>query len=343
MSGPDRFSCSRVMISTAATPGAIAILELSGDVVGVLAKLTGIPEWPLGRARLSRFGEIDDGLAVRLSEDRAQLMPHGGLRVVQRLIAWLIDHGVELASPDDLDPECVYPEAADRYEALALAAVAGAASPAAVDLLLDQPRRWRASPVLGDEDRARSKRLNRLMKPPVVVVAGPANVGKSTLSNALLGRSLSITADQPGTTRDYTSGRIDLGGLVVDWHDTPGLRRTHDSIEAKALDLARRLLEHADLVIAMTDLEQAWPVLRRDADLRVINKVDLLGSAQTRPRPPVDGHRADNEPIRTSALTGTGLSELVTAVRDRLVPPADRLHPGPWLFDPRLTQSVAAR
>ena len=106
MSGPDRFSCSRVMISTAATPGAIAILDLSGEVVGVLAKLTGIPEWPLGRARLSRFGEIDDGLAVRLSEDRAQLMPHGGLRVVQRLIAWLIDHGYPISdsTPPRLSP-----------------------------------------------------------------------------------------------------------------------------------------------------------------------------------------------------------------------------------------------
>lgn len=330
------------MIATAASPGAIAILELSGDVVGVLGRLTGIFEWPLGRARLSRFVEIDDGLAVRLSEDRAQLMPHGGPRVVQRLIAWLIDQGVELASPDDLDPECLYPEAADRYEALALAAVSRAASPAAVDLLLDQPRRWRTSPVLGEEDRARSKRLNRLLRPPVVVVAGPANVGKSTLSNALVGRSLSITADQPGTTRDYTSARIDLGGLVVDWHDTPGLRRTDNSIEAMALDLARRLLERADLIIAMTDVAQAWPVLHRDADLRVINKVDLLGSAQTRPRPPVDGHWADDEPIRTSALMGTGLSDLVSAVRDRLVPPADRLHQGPWLFDPRLMTPESA-
>ena len=44
--------------------------------------------------------------------------------------------------------------------------------------------------------------------------------------------------------------------------------------------------------------------------------------------------------ISISALQQTGLSQLVTTVRDHLVPPADLQHPGPWRFDDRLTQSA---
>ena len=66
---------------------------------------------------------------------------------------------------------------------------------------------------LSEEDLARSRRLNRLIEPPLVVVVGAANVGKSTLGNALVGRSMSIATDLPGSTRDYTSGRVELAGV----------------------------------------------------------------------------------------------------------------------------------
>jgi tRNA U34 5-carboxymethylaminomethyl modifying GTPase MnmE/TrmE len=313
----------QVRPATALRPGAIAILQLIGDVGPVLETLTGVADWPAGRPRLARFGDIDDGIAVRLTDRTAQLMPHGGTRVVQRLLEWLTRRGVVLAATDT-SPKDLFPEAQDRYEALALAAAARAASPLAIELLLDQPRRWGHAVELTGEDRARSRRLDRLVDPPVVALAGAANVGKSTLSNALLGRSMSIAADRPGTTRDYTSGRIELAGLVVDWHDTPGLRGTSDPDEMKAVDLARGLLDRADVVIAMTDAEHAWPTLPKAPQLRVASKADA--------------GRRDDADFSISATTGEGIPEFVAAIRDRLVSPADLEHPGPWLFDPRLTQ-----
>ena len=314
MAGRDPASC-RLTVATAPRPGAIAILQLSGDVGPSLETLTGVGPWPIGRARLVPLGGVDEGIAVRLSDRVAQLMPHGGPRVIQRLVEWLVDHGAELEAPR---PEDLYPEAGDRYEAMALAAVARAASPLAVDLLLDQPRRWREAGTPTPGDRERSRRLDRLIDPPLVVVAGPANVGKSTLSNTLLGRTMSIAADHPGTTRDYTTGRVDLEGLVVDWHDTPGLRETSDPVEHKALELAARLMTRADLLLAMTDAAHDWPVLPRAADLRIAGKADLA----TR----------DDADLCVSAVDGTGIPQLVAAVRTRLVPPADLAHPGPWLF-----------
>src|SRR5204863_1903126 len=107
------------------------------------------------------------------------------------------------------------------------------------------------------------------------------NVGKSTLSNALLGRSMSITLDMPGTTRDYIAGRIDLAGLVVNWHDTPGMHESRDPIERKAIALARKLLDRADLLISMADVQTGWADLPRQPDLQVMNKIDLVSEVRT--------------------------------------------------------------
>lgn len=319
--------------ATANRPGAIAIVQLVGDSRTILQALTGVKQWPLHHVRFVNFAGIDEGLAVRLTEHLTQLMPHGGLRVMQRLTARLIELGAEDVSDlndSTLDPLLLYPEATDRFEALTLLALSHAASPLAIDLLLDQPRRWRESYERTNDfhptanDNARSRRLNRLIHPPVVVLAGKPNVGKSTLSNALLGRAMSIAYDMPGTTRDYTAGRIELAGLVVNWHDTPGIRQTDDPIEAKAVELATRLIDRADLLIAMADPQSPWPQLPREPDLRVMNKIDLPQNEKV-----VDF-------IAISAHTGQGISTLVAAVRDRLVPPADLEHPGVWQFDNRL-------
>ncbi len=118
-----------------------------------------------------------------------------------------------------------------------------------------------------------------------------------------------------GRLRDYTAGRVELAGLVVRWHDTPGLRRTEDPIESRAIDLARRLLDSADLLIAMTDREHDWPELPRVPDLRVAGKCDL-GSCRD----------AD---LAISPVTGVGIAELVRTVRDLLVPPEDLRIPAP--------------
>ncbi len=324
------------VVATALRPGAIAIIQIHGDVEPVLARITGRSDWPPGRARLATLADIDEGIVARIDERTAQIMPHGGVRVVQRLAAWLAERGVVAGSAAGIDPQDAFPEALDRTEALALVALSRAASPLAVDLLLDQRRRWAARPRITGADRARSIRLNRLIDPPLVVVAGSPNVGKSTLSNALVGRSISITADRPGTTRDYTAGRIDLAGLVVDWHDTPGLRGTRDPIEAEAIRLAGGLIERADFIVAMTAPGTDWPALPREPDLRVINKCDL----DPAPRSASGGGGA--ETLCVSALRGDGLAALVATIRDKLVPPGDLAHPGPWLFDERLESDSGA-
>jgi tRNA modification GTPase len=133
---------------------------------------------------------------------------------------------------------------------------------------------------------------------------------------------MSIALDRPGTTRDYTAGLIELAGLVVRWHDTPGLRSARDAIERDSIDIAGRLIERADCLIAMTDAAHDWPRLPRPPDLRLAARADL-------------GARADAD-LALSARSGAGLGDLTAAIRELLVPGDDLGHPGPWRFDRRL-------
>lgn len=316
-------SC-RVALCTPPQPGAVAILQLTGDGIdSVLEWLTGCSDWPIGRLRLSRLAGVDDGVAVKLSAEIAQLMPHGGPRVVQRLLDRLLSFGV--AVDNKPDPQTLYPEARSPIEADMLYAMATAASPAAIDLLARQPELWREY-IRNPESELCD--LNALIHPPTVVVVGPPNVGKSTLTNALFGKSISLVADLPGTTRDWVGGLVNLVTpreklITVRWLDTPGLRQSDDLIEQRAIRIAEQVIASADVLISMRDPETCHPSgLPRSADLELLNKSD-------RSQPSA----SDEMPI--SAKYGKGLDALQHQVIDRLgltTLPEDQR----WAFSPTL-------
>lgn len=284
---------------------------------------------------------MDEGLAVLLNEQNAQLMPHGGPRVVQKLIAHLTD---ALGCDYDAKPDtqAMYPEASSPIEADMLDAIARAVSPAAINLLANQPTLWFGLlQQVGELDQAqrraildRSRILDRLITPPTVVVVGPPNAGKSTLTNALMGKATSIVAGQPGTTRDWVGGLVELNtgvdpqqAIAVRWLDTPGLRDSDDSIEQQSILLAKTQIEQADVVIAMRDRDQDWPVaqsLPRDPDLWVVNKADdatLAGDT--------DGYLKDT-PLHISAVQQINLHALQKSVIARLG--LAELFDEPWAF-----------
>ena len=78
--------------------------------------------------------------------------------------------------------------------------------------------------------------LDHLLHPPRVAIVGAPNVGKSTLANQLFAQERSITADLPGTTRDWVGEIANIDGLAVTLVDTPGVRDTADAIEREAID-----------------------------------------------------------------------------------------------------------
>jgi len=324
-------------IATPQSPGAIAIIDLySNAIESQLTQLTGKKNWPIGFLRVSSLAGVDRGLAVRLNDQHAQLMPHGGLQVLQQITETLQSHDIQPAN--EINPLNEYPEAKNLDEALMLTALANAQSESAIDLLLQQPDRWKKyrespdEPI--DETRKRSIVLNRLLTPPVVILIGPPNTGKSTLTNTLVGRSASITNDEQGTTRDYVGVQLSLDGLSIWWFDTPGRNASHSStektIESQAAALTDRLFESADLILSATDPTQPWPnesSFPHPPDKRILLKSDL--------KPNNTPTEAD---IEVSALENQSLDQLTQKIRNWLIPQETLNHTGPWLFDERLIQ-----
>src|SRR5215475_9280390 len=93
----------------------------------------------------------------------------------------------------------------------------------------------------------------RLREGFTVVIAGPPNVGKSTLMNALARRDVAITSPIPGTTRDLIEVFLDLRGYPVILVDTAGIRESQDPIEQEGVARARRRAETADLTLWLDD------------------------------------------------------------------------------------------
>ena len=141
-----------------------------------------------------------------------------------------------------------------------------------------------------------------------VVLAGPPNVGKSSLLNALARRDVAIVSEEAGTTRDIIEVRLDLEGLPIVITDTAGLRETAGKVEQEGIRRALGRARDADLVLWMVDatnLEAPVPAqleVRAERMLVVVNKFDLLDTKVMQPLP--------EGAIAVSALTGFGLDRL---------------------------------
>jgi len=144
-----------------------------------------------------------------------------------------------------------------------------------------------------------------------LVLAGPPNVGKSSLLNSLLGTDRAIVSSTPGTTRDTVEETILLAGFPVRLIDTAGLRSSSDPVEQEGIQRTRTAMESADLVLALIDRSQkedpcssAWTPLENKV-LRVLTKSDLPAA-----------YVGDGCPV--SSQTGEGLEKLRHQIVQRL-------------------------
>ncbi|NXV73757.1 GTPB3 GTPase, partial [Atlantisia rogersi] len=85
------------------------------------------------------------------------------------------------------------------------------------------------------------------------VIAGPPNVGKSSLLNLLCQRPAAIVSPVAGTTRDVVEVHLNIGGYPLVLSDTAGLRDATDPVEQEGVSRARDRLRQADLVLAVLD------------------------------------------------------------------------------------------
>lgn len=306
----------RYAIETPAAPGGVSVIRLETDDPDGFFGRASIHPVGVGSCSVRAVFGVDQALIARPAECVVLIMPHGGAMIVRSIAGSLDTLGAERVTGGE-GGRGAWPEAEDPIEASMLATLARAASPLAVDLLLDQPRRWRSWKP-GDPI-ADGSVLRRLVEPAVVVAVGGANIGKSSLLNALAGASVALAFDRAGTTRDSVGVLLHLGGLVVRWVDTPGLTDAHD----RGWGVVQEAMTGADLVLRCADAVGDGPVMPGGDGpcpfLTVATRAD-----RGRPRFATDAV--------TSTVTGKGLEGLVAGVREVLVPRAVLDDPAPWRF-----------
>lgn len=116
-----------------------------------------------------------------------------------------------------------------------------------------------------------------------VSIIGRPNVGKSSILNRLLEEDKAIVTDIEGTTRDIVEGTINLGGLIVNFIDTAGIRKTDDVVESIGVKKSLDLINKSDLVLYVlnnneelsNDDKEILNELKSKNHIIVINKMDL--------------------------------------------------------------------
>jgi GTP-binding protein len=196
--------------------------------------------------------------------------------------------------------------------------------------LMDDVVQHLAPNIDGEEDDAAKAPL-----PLRVAIVGRPNVGKSTLTNRLLGFERSVVDSTPGTTRDAVDTPFNLRGEACVLIDTAGIRRKariDDRIERFSVSRSLNAVDRGDLIVHIIDGPEnvtdqdaqilSYAVQRGKAILLVVNKWDLVREAGGGP----DKYRDEIKyrlsfleyvPISfISAVTGFGVRKMLeTAAR----------------------------
>jgi tRNA modification GTPase len=325
-----------VSVLTPPGRGAVAVVAVEGSQVIELVEQFFRPA-SAKRLRERRLGDIVYGRwGARLAEDvivschsdrQLEVHCHGGSAAVRRIVDDLTGAGAVEESWRDW---------ATRHEPhpilqAARVAFAGALTERAAMILLDQYHgaletslekiiRCLAESEIGRPRELIGQLLHRaplgvhLTQPWRVVIAGPPNVGKSSLINAILGYERAIVFDQPGTTRDVVTAMTALDGWPVEMADTAGLSAGIDALDKAAVERATTQANAADCLLLVFDASQHWTeeqqnlIERWPTAVVVHNKCDLVASARQ--------HAGQY----ISAKTGQGIGGLVDAIASRLIP-----------------------
>jgi tRNA modification GTPase len=312
---PDTMSENLVIALTGPGAAAVAVIRIAGPLSAEFLRAHFSRTARAGRCihgELRAGYRVIDDVVVTLSDEgaAADINVHGS--------PWIVSRAIELAKAfgfrvlDQVDEPSLH--AADGQTLLEREQAAwlpAARSELGLRMLAAQTRAWELLHAKPPEpsrlkEMAADASLWRLLHPPRVAITGQPNVGKSTLANQLFGRERSITADVPGTTRDWVGEYTNVEGLPIMLVDTPGIRQTDDQIESEAIDASQDQIAGADLVLLVVDANQPAeaPIAQNPAVLRVMNKCDLL----------TDIARGEDDGLYVSAKTGEQMDTLRRAI-----------------------------
>lgn len=287
---------------TPAGAGGVAVVEVSGrKSLRRLEECLAGPLPALGRAALVRLmdttadpagkgrrsgagGLLDEALLLHRGVELVELCLHGNPLLVRAVIERLEPQGESRPSHGSCSVEA---EAWRRLPHIE--------SECGARLVLDQAlgalRRGALAWARGEEQGPPSwvdlqRQSAALLKPPLVVLTGASNVGKSTLFNLLLGEERVVVSEEAGTTRDTIAASLVVGDWVVQLVDTAGERdpgsHGQASAEREGQRLGRELAARAELILELVDFHslasEVWPDPAPEAGRRVIvSRADALG------------------------------------------------------------------
>ncbi len=177
----------------------------------------------------------------------------------------------------------------------------------------------------------------------MITICGRPNVGKSTLTNALVGEKIAIVSDKPQTTRNRITAIVNHGDAQLVLLDTPGFHRPHNRLGDYMVNVVRQSVADVDGVLLM--VEPVDNVGGQEAELidsfkrsgvpaiLAINKIDTVEKSKLLAVIAAYSAACDFTAIvPISAKTGEGLAEL-TAELVKLAEPGPQLFPDDMITD----------
>ena len=161
-----------------------------------------------------------------------------------------------------------------------------------------------------------------MTKSAMVTICGRPNVGKSTLTNALVGEKIAIVSDKPQTTRNRITAIVERGETQFVLMDTPGFHKPRTKLGDYMVNVVRESVADVDLVLLLVEpvaaigpQEQALIGRIKESGapaILLINKIDTVEKSKLLEVIAVYSSAYDFDAvIPLSAKTGEGLEELL--------------------------------
>ena len=178
-------------------------------------------------------------------------------------------------------------------------------------------------------------------KTAMITIAGRPNVGKSTLTNALIGEKVSIVSPKPQTTRNRIFGVVNHNDTQIVLLDTPGFHRARTSLGDYMVGVVKESVADVDAVALVVEpidgigVQEELLIGHIEASkipaILVINKIDTIRVDETLPIIERYSQRYNFDAIvPISARKGDGMQELADMFEKYA-------KPGPQLFPDGMT------
>lgn len=159
-----------------------------------------------------------------------------------------------------------------------------------------------------------------------VALVGRPNVGKSSLTNYLVGEKVAIVTQKPQTTRSRITGVITKGPVQYVLMDTPGIHQAHNKLDARMTQTAAASLKDVDVTLMLfepagdfteSELTMIKALQKGGPAIAVINKVDLLDSfaALEARKKQIQDFGCFDAVVSISAKDGTGCDDLFALLK----------------------------